>query len=146
MKKLPSLLVVTDRGHFHAYQSDNGASLVALDNMQISEALDKLSEQVTDQAGAFPSRESHGEGNSTGERLPLLEELEQRSIRQIGQRIEELMVENEFKNWGLIAAAEINNAILDQVAPATREKLAFNLKRNLAGQPTEELRKRVLED
>jgi hypothetical protein len=146
MKKLPSLLVVTDRGHFHAYHSDQDGSLKPLDNMQISEALEKLSDQVTDQAGSFPSRESHGEGNSTGERLPLLEELELRSIRQIGKKIEDLMTANEFRNWGLIAAAEINNAILNEVAPATREKLSFNLKRNLAGQPAEELRRRVLED
>ena len=145
MKKMPPLLVVTDRGHFHAYQGQEDGSLTELDTMQMAEALEKLSDQVTDQAGAFPSRESQGLGNSTGERLPLEAELEMRSIRQIGQRIKELVTENECDHWGLIAAAEINNAILDQLDPPTREKLNFNLKRNLAGLGKEEIRQRVME-
>lgn len=116
-----------------------------LDTMQMSEALEKISDQVTDQLGGFSSRESHGEGNSTGERLPLEAELEMRSFRQIGQRIKELLSENECDDWGLIAASEINNAILDQLEAPIQQKLTFNLKRNLAGFNKEEIRQRVME-
>lgn len=145
MKKLPSLVVVTDRGHFHAYRSQDDGSLSKVDAMQMNEALDKLSDQVTDQAGGFSAHESHGQGNSTGERLPLEAELEARSIRKIGERIKELYNEQPFDHWGLIAAAEINNAILDQVDPPLREKLSVNLKRNLTNESPEELRQRLIE-
>ena len=145
MKKIPSLLIVTDRGNFHAYQSTGQGGLTKVDMMQISEALEKLSDQVTDQAGSFPSSESLGQGSSTGENLPLKEELELRSIRQIGLRIEELIAGQSCDTWGLVAASEINNAILEQVTPQTRDKLTLNLKRNLTHETPQQLLERVAE-
>ncbi|TDU69422.1 protein required for attachment to host cells [Prosthecobacter fusiformis] len=144
MKNLPSLVVVTDRGHFRAYKANDG-TLVQTDVMEMAEALEKLSDQLTDQAGGFPSSESQGQGNSTGERLPLEAELELRSIRRIGQRIQELLNEHTIKDWGLIAAPEINSAILDQLSPADRDKLTLNLKRNLAHQSPAEIKQRLTE-
>lgn len=143
MHKLPSLLFVTDRGHFCAYTSDNG-SLRPVDNMQMDEALKKISEQMTDQMGAFPSAESEGEGHSTGERLPLKEELELRSIRQIARRISELVKDHGVKDWGLVAAPEIHQAILDRVDNPTRERLTLGVKKNLANQSPEEICRHVL--
>lgn len=143
MYKLPSMLFVTDRGHFCAYTSENG-SLRPVDTMQMDEALKKISDQMTDQLGGFPSAESQGEGNSTGERLPLKEELELRSVRQIAQRINELVKDHGAKDWGLVAAPEIHQAILDRLDNPTRERLTVGVKKNLANQPPGEICKQVL--
>lgn len=145
MEKLPELLVVTDRGHFNAYQGHQDGRLTPLDTMENAEALEKLSDQVTDKAGGFPAAESYGQGNSSAERLPLETELQMRAIRRIGQRTQELFDEYECSTWGLIASPEINRAILDQLPEPMRDKLVVNVKRNLTGQSTEELKQRLVE-
>lgn len=146
MKKLPSLLVVTDRGHFHAYEGHDDGSLTPLDNMDMDEGLKKLSEQVTDKAGGFPAAESGGHGNSSAERLPLVAELEMRTFRKISQRIQELLRGHHYDTWGFIAPAEINGAILDGLEARLRDKLTANLKLNLTHQTPKEIKKRLLEN
>ncbi|HEY1084270.1 MAG TPA: host attachment protein, partial [Prosthecobacter sp.] len=106
--------------------------------------LKKLSEQVTDKAGGFPASETNGHGNSAAERLPLQEELETRTFRKITQRIRDLLGDNRFETWGLVAPPEVNNAVIDALDAKQVGRLTVNLKLDLTGQPPDSLKRRLL--
>lgn len=146
MKKLPDLLIVTDRGHYTAYETRDDGRMTSLDTMLNPEALEKLSDQVTDKAGSFPAAETVGKGNSAAERLPLEEELQMRAIRRIRQRTQELIQEHDYESWALVAPPEINNAILEGLEPAIANRLTINLKLNLSSHPPEAIKQRVMEE
>lgn len=144
MKHLPDLLVVTDRGHFIAYEANGHNNLSKIETMDMDEGLKKLSEQVTDKAGGFPASETNGHGNSAAERLPLQEELETRTFRKITQRIRDLLGDNRFETWGLVAPPEVNNAVIDALDAKQVGRLTVNLKLDLTGQPPDSLKRRLL--
>ena len=135
MKTLPSLLIVTDRGHFIAYRVKNNGSLDVLDSFEIHEGTHKLSEIVTDKAGAFPVSGSNGTSTASAERLPLLAELEMRTFRTIAKRITDLHSRYHPETWGFAAPGEINGAILDGLKPDLKTSLIVNLRLDLTGMP-----------
>lgn len=145
MKNLPDLLIVTDCGHYTAYETRDDGRLTSLDTMLNPEALEKLSDQVTDKAGGFPAAETVGKGNSAAERLPLEEELQLRAIRRIRQRTEDLILSRNYESWALVAPPEINNAILEGLPAGIVSKLTANLKLNLSSHSPEAIKKRLLD-
>lgn len=134
MRKLPPLIIVTDRGHLVAYRSsgENG-SLQRITTAEFAEGNQKLSEIVTDQAGAFPV--SGGSGTAAGERMPLVEELQTRCIRKIAGEIRTILQQEKAKTWALAAPSMMNGAILEELGKPLAERLVMNLKRDLVNVP-----------
>ena len=145
MKTAPSLIVVADRGHLIAYRRQDNRSMQPLETLDIKEALLNLSEQVTDQAGSFPN--SGGYGTSTAERLPLKEELQQRALRQLSEKIDTLCADHSDGNgngaWALVAPSEINEALLSKINRKNRDKLTVNLRVDLVHSSPREILDRV---
>lgn len=128
MNKIPSLIIVTNRGHLVAYRPTESGSLQRIDSAEFSEGTDKISEIVTDQAGAF---QMTGPGTGSYESLPLVAELEVRCFRRIADKIGEIIDREKPASWGFATPSEINKAILDHLNPKYQEKLWRNLKLDL---------------
>jgi hypothetical protein len=143
-KLLPSLIVLANRGHLVAYKSSEDDVLTRIREESFSEGTEKLSDIVTDQAGAFPVGGTVG--TALAERLPLLAEIEMRCFRQIADIISELYVAHSPPTWGFAALSEINSAILEQVEPRIREKVSINLRRNLVGLGVKEVAARFMKN
>jgi len=140
MTTLPPLIIVADRGHLKAFKpSAQGSGLQLLHAVDFKEGLDKLSEMVTDQAGAFPNNKTNGQGTSSAERMPLVAELEMRSFRKIRHEIEQLHAGHTPGPWAFAAPGEINGAILDDLTPSLRDALTLNLPLDLVNEPVAKL-------
>ncbi|MEZ0276890.1 MAG: host attachment protein [Roseimicrobium sp.] len=146
--KLPDLIIAADRGRLVAYTPNQFGSLKALQSEEIPEGLNKLSEQVTDQAGRFPkSGPNRGNGGnstvtSSAESLPLEAEMEMKSFRKVAASIESLVNQRQPKTWGFAAPSEINGAILDGVDAKVKQNLATNLRLDLVNVPADQIAKR----
>ncbi|RBP36584.1 protein required for attachment to host cells [Roseimicrobium gellanilyticum] len=147
-KHLPDLIIAADRGRFIAYTPNESGSLKALSIAEIPEGLNKLSEQVTDKAGAFPmmgpNRGSGVNGTFTGsaERLTLEAEIEMQSFRKVASNIESLVSRRQPKSWGFAAPSEINGAILDGVGLQAKQNLVTNLRQDLVNVPADQIAKK----
>lgn len=139
MKALPPVLVVADRGRVLAFRTNESGSLHAFAPSEIPEGHQKISDIVTDQAGAFPV--SGTNGTSAGEKMSLTAELEVRSFRRIAEVIRTILDGNPG-GWGFAAPSEINGAILDFVGKPYTERLSLNLKSDLVNQPVKSLEAR----
>jgi Protein required for attachment to host cells len=129
MKPLPPVIIVADRGRLIAYRNSEGDRLQAINSAEFEEGNLKLSEMVTDQAGAFPNPGCHG--TSSAERLPLVAEMEVRCFRQIAESIHRILAAENPRWWGLAAPSEIHGAIVDFLQPADRESLSLQVRRDL---------------
>ena len=142
----PNLLIVADRGNVKAYSVQkspaHGLTAALADQVEFDEARQKFEDQVTDQAGAFPSGGTAGQGNGTAERLSLENENDSRLFHRIGQTISELITRHEPLRWSFAAPAEINGQILQHVTPKLREALERNLKHDYVKTPVKDLPKR----
>lgn len=138
MKTLPPILIVTDRGHFIAYQLNSDFKPQKIDETKFAEGNEKLSEQVTDRAGGFPNGGSKGQGNSAAERMTLVAELEMRCFRHIAERIISVL-EQAHGPWAFAAPSEINGAILDGLPKNLKDRLKLNLTRDLTHTPATQL-------
>ncbi len=142
--KLPSLIIVADRGHLVAYRLSDSGRTERIESAEFVEGSRKLSELVTDQAGAFPTGSPGSPGTSHAERLPLEAELEMRSFRQIAAKVRELVDRENPVFWGFAAPSEINGAILDGLDDDCHRRLAVNLKLDLIHHPATEVAERFL--
>ncbi|HET6409400.1 MAG TPA: host attachment protein [Chthoniobacteraceae bacterium] len=146
MNKVPSLLIVADRGRLVAYSCDPndrpGSVPKVVAEVSFSEGHQKLSEQVTDQAGSFPDAGTAGRGNAAAERLSLIEELDVQNFRRVGNYINHVLSSHHPSNWGFAAPSEINRAILEFVKPEYTGKLAHNLPKDLTKIPANEVAQR----
>lgn len=151
-KKLPELIIAADRGRLVAYTPNESGTLKALRSEEIPEGLNKLSEQVTDRAGAFPmmgpNRGATSGGVNVGtftgsaERLTLEAEIEMQSFRKVASNIQSLVSKRQPKTWGFAAPSEINGAILDGVDPQIKQSLVANLRLDLVNVPADQVAKR----
>jgi hypothetical protein len=104
-----------------------------------SEGLEKLSEQVTDQAGSFPSSGTTGRGNAAAERMSLIEEIDHQNFRRVGNCINHVLSSHHPEEWGFAAPSEINRAILEFVKPEFTGTLAQNVPKDLTRVPPGEV-------
>ena len=137
MKPLPPIIIATDRGRLVAYRLDEADHPKVLATEEFVEGNRKLSELVTDQAGAFPMTGSVG--TAAAERLPLVAELEVRCFRKIAETVHRILREEKVARWALVAPSEIMGAIVDFLEPADRASLTLQLKRDLVNVPSKEL-------
>jgi hypothetical protein len=137
MKTLPPLLIVTDRGRMLVYQTDQDSALHHHSTTTFQEGNKKLSEMVTDQAGAFPNTGSRG--TSTAEQLPLEAEMEARCFRKIADEIDELLAAQPATPWGLCAPSEIHGAIVNHLSDPARQRLTLQVHRDLVNSPPQDV-------
>jgi hypothetical protein len=141
------LVVLTDLGTFKAYRlEDNPVAtkphLEPVDEYESIYGDDRISRRLSDQAGNF------GRGNpvvggsndgETGERHNIWLENERRSVKQIAQRMTELLKRDEFESCYFAASNEINNAIIDALPAETRSKIEKNVHSNLVNAKRDEV-------
>lgn len=137
MKTLPSILVATDRGRLIAYRCEENDRPRVVANTEFEEGNRKLSELVTDSAGAFPVTGSVG--TAAAERLPLEAELEIRCIRKIAETIRAINAKEKPTHWGLAAPSEIHAAIVEHLSQEDAATLSRHVKRNLVNSPSSDV-------
>jgi hypothetical protein len=146
MKKHPSFLIIADRGRLIAYscesESQRGSVPRVVAEVTFSEGHEKLSEQVTDQAGGFPDAGTAGRGNAAAERMSLIAEIDLQNFRRVGNYINHVLSSHHPSEWGFAAPSEINRAILEYVKPEFAGKLTQNLPKDLTKVPACEVAER----
>lgn len=136
----PSLIIVTNRGNLVAYRRNERGSLDVVDSETFSEGADKISEMVTDQAGAFPV--GTGPATASFESLPLQAELQNRCFRQIAEKIQTIIDREKPGRWGFATSSQMNGAILDGMGEEYLRKLDTNLKLDITNSPAADVLKR----
>jgi hypothetical protein len=143
MKKHPSFLIIADRGRLIAYSCETerrrGNVPRTVAEVNFSEGHEKLSEQVTDQAGGFPDGGTGGRGNAAAERMTLIAEIDVQNFRRVGNCINHVLSSHHPDEWGFAAPSEINRAILEFVKPEFTGKLAQNIPKDLTKVPAGEV-------
>jgi Protein required for attachment to host cells len=104
-----------------------------------SEGHERLSQQVTDQAGSFPAAGTAGRGNAAAERMSLIEEMDAQNFRRVGNCINHVLSSHHPEDWGFAAPSEINRAILEFVKPEFTGTLAQNVPKDLTKVPAYEV-------
>ena len=137
MKTLPPVLIVTDRGRLVAYRYEEQDRPRVIATAEFEEGNRKLSELVTDQAGAFPNTGSTG--TSAAERLPLEAELEVRCFRKISDTVHDILAQEKVTRWGLAAPSEIHGAVVDFLGGEEVASLALQVKRDLVNSAPEDV-------
>ena len=143
------LVVLTDLGTFKAYRlEENRANstprLERVDAFENQRADDRIGRwMVSDDAGRFKSR-GHNTAIATndgadGERHNIWLENERRSVKQIAERISELLGNGEFESCYLAASNEINREIVEHLTPEARRKIEKNIHCNLVNAPKEQV-------
>ena len=138
MSKIPSFLIVADRGRLLTYLVENTrrrAMPRLIESLELSEGRAQMRELVTDRMGAFPNAGTAGQGNSPAERMTLAEEFDLRNVRQLARRIGQLLEEHHPERWGFAAPGEINGPILDELASRWKSRLTHNLQLDLTRTP-----------
>jgi hypothetical protein len=141
------LVVLTDLGTFKAFRLEDdhlnsAPRLQPVDATRMESGDDRISRQVTDQAGQFRRTSMAYAANnyqSDGEAHNLWLENERRSVKQIADRISQLLGNGEFGSCYLAASSEINRAILDELSPEVRDRIEKNVSCNLVNAKREDI-------
>jgi hypothetical protein len=142
MSKIPPFVIVADRGRLRSYQVDRenrNATPRLVESIDFVEGRAQLRELVTDKMGAFPNGGTNGQGNSPTERMPLVEEISARTLRNVAGRITEILEKHAPESWGFAAPTQFNNAILEEIPEQWRQNLKTNLPLDLTRVPAAEL-------
>ena len=141
------LIIVADLGLLRAYREvqelgDREPHLELTEEFKPEAAHQKLSEQLTDQAGRFP----RGGGTtsvpgdlSVGERLNLETEQARRLIALLAERINALMTGEAVSTCSLAVSAPIHKQLLEALSPEARAKISRILASNLSKTDPSEL-------
>jgi hypothetical protein len=142
-----TLVVLADSGSFKAFslddnQRNSSPRLEPLDATRMTEGDDRIGKMVTDQAGQY--RKSTGTfavkgEQSDGEQHNIWLENERRSIKQIAERMSELLGDGQFDSCYLAAPGEFNKRILEQLTPQARAKIEKNVQCDLVNSPRNEI-------
>jgi len=134
-----TLIIVADLGLLRAYQvtqnmADRQPHLELIEESKAESAHQKLSEQLTDQAGRFPR--GSGAANipgdlSAGESLNSEAEQSRRLISHLAGRINALLLENDVTRCSLAVSGAIRKQLLDVLDPKARAKIVQSLASNL---------------
>jgi hypothetical protein len=142
-----TLLIVADLGLLRAYRetqnvADRQPHLELIEELKPESAHQKLSDQVTDQAGRFPR--GGGGANipgdlSAGESLNAEAEQNRRLISQLALRINALLANPEVTRCSIAISGAIHNQLLEAIDPKARAKFGQVLASNLAKTDPNEL-------
>ncbi len=141
------IIIITDLGLLRAYREvkraqDHAPHLELIEERKLEAAHEKLSDQVSDQAGRFP----RGSGAdmiagdlSAGERLNLDAELTRRLIKSLAETVDALLADDAATVCWLAASAPIHKQLLDALNPKTRVKISRVIASNLTNTDPQEL-------
>jgi hypothetical protein len=142
-----TLLIVADLGLLRAYRetqnvADRPPHLEMFEEWKPESAHQKLSDQVTDQAGRFPR--GGGAANisgdlSAGENLNSETEESRRLISQLAGRINTLLANPEVTRCSIAISGAIHNQLIEAIDPKARAKIGQVLAPNLAKTDPSEL-------
>lgn len=134
-----SLIIVADLGLLRAYEETKNVAqrpphLELIEEWQPESSHQKLSDQVSDQAGRFPR--GGGAANisgdlSAGESLNSETEQSRRLIGQLAGRINALLADDDVGACSLATSAAIHKQLLDALTPEVRAKIIQVLPSNL---------------
>lgn len=130
------LVVVTDLGSLKAYRlekNDFGRSprLELLEDLQLTGAHERITDQVSDLAGRFGKGGGPGTGASAGERHNIELEHRRRLVRQLTDRLHRLIHPEEVDACYFAASKEIHHQILDNLEARVRSKITKHIPADL---------------
>ena len=121
------LIIVVDLGLVRAYRVDlteqRTPRLQQLEQLVLDEAHSRLKDRVSDLAGRQGTRAQNSSSAPKADDHNLKLEAKRRLIRQIAARITDLIQQNAKNGCWLAAPKEINLQILNELPPATRERI-----------------------
>ena len=132
-------VVLADLGSMKAYKVDDNKlnshpRLELLDSFENPEVHTKLSQTLSDQAGRF-ARGSRGTAAgheiASGERHNIELEQRRRWVRQLAERIQQVLRRGDVDECWFAAGKEINHQILAELPPELRAKITRNVVANL---------------
>jgi hypothetical protein len=134
-----TLIIVADLGLLRAYRetqnsADRQPHLELIEELKPESAHQKLSDQLTDQAGRFPRGGGAATvpGNlSAGESLNSEAEQNRRLISQLAGRINALLADDDVTRCSIAISGAIHNQLLEAIAPKARAKIGQVLTSNL---------------
>jgi hypothetical protein len=142
------LVVLTDLGTFKAYrfEQDRVSSrprLQPVDAFEQQGADDRIGKwKVSDDNGRFKTGGQPGiatQDAADGERHNIWLENEKRSVKQIADRMSDLLSNGDFESCYFAASNEINKDIVEHLTPEARQKIEKNITCNLVNAPKEEV-------
>ena len=139
------LIILSDLGSLKAYcvTRDEITEEQRIDLLQGYDSLlghDRISENLTDQAGRFPTGNGIGSGQmSHGDKHHLEQEIKNRIIRQLARDISDIVSREQPDSWYFAANNEIDGKIIDALDPAVRQKLSKRVRSNLTKVRKEDL-------
>jgi hypothetical protein len=142
-----TLLIVADLGLLRAYRevenlADRKPHLELIEEFKPEGARQKLSDQMTDQAGRFPrgGGAAHTSGDlSAGENLQAEAEEERHLISDLAEKINVLLADKTVMRCSIAISGAIHNQLLEAIDPKARAKIGKVLASNLAKTPPTEL-------
>ena len=142
------LVVVTDLGSLKAYQLTNAEPGVSprldlIEELQLNDAHQKLTDQVSDLAGRF-GKGAPGNGSSVGERHNIDLEHRKRFVKQLTEKLSALLRPDSVQGCYFAASKEINHPIVEALEPRLRAKLETNLAADLTKMSKAELLERLV--
>lgn len=142
MINTPPFLVVADRGRLLSYEvQKNGRRSTPrlIESLEMIEGRQHLRELVSDRMGAFPTGGTNGQGNSPAERMTLVAEISLRTVRNLSNRIAQLLQAHQPETWAFAAPGEINSTIVEALPREWRNRMSQNLPLDLTRTPATQL-------
>lgn len=142
-------VVTANQGHlriFHRRQPP-AQSTPAFDPVQAFDfpaGVGSYTDRDTDMAGRFQGSRQQGiapgapaarAGMSIDERLPMQREEQRRRVREIAESVDAFLAPRPNATWDFAAGPELHNAVLEAVAPKTRQQLRRSVAKDLVHQP-----------
>lgn len=134
-----TLIIVADLGLLRAYRETQNAAdrqphLELIEELKLEGAHQKLSDQLTDQAGRFPRGGGAADTSgslSAGESLSSESEQSRRLISQLAGSINALLADHEVTRCSLAVSGAILKQLLEALDPKARAKIVQTLASNL---------------
>lgn len=138
-----TLLIVTDLGHLKAYRVDPAFAasqprLRIIEDVQ-TEVADHLSEKWTVEPVQLRKAPSTAGASSDGQEHNLSLERRHRAVKALGKRIEDLVGREKPAEFYFAADPQINEPLLAELDPKTRDKISRNICANLSKIADDEL-------
>ncbi|HTL67412.1 MAG TPA: host attachment protein [Lacunisphaera sp.] len=136
-------IVVIDHAHLRVYDARDrrgpgGARFELAEAFELPGGRDHATARETDQAGRFAS--ANVAGAAIDEGLPMPHEQERRLAASLAGLIDRFLVEHAEATWDFAAGPELHHAVLKQMSPGVRGRVAAIVPKVITHQTPAELR------
>jgi hypothetical protein len=143
-----SFFIVADKGNVKAYRAEDTPAnrpprMHLVQAFTLTDAHLKPTDVYTDEAGAFPTQTGAGmrqnfQGNSMAEKHVDIEN-GRRLVKQLAGHISSILRQEEVEWWSFAAPSEIHEAVLTQLEPVFRDRVAEHVPLDLVNTPPHQL-------